>query len=94
MKTLEFILFLFSRYIGFEEKNLAKNILKIGFKSKKNSISHSHFLIQRNHLALCLEVEFLFKGYSILNKNNRKLAFSNVDKIKKDFLNLLKKWVL
>ena len=87
MKTLEFIFFLFSRYIGFEEKKLAKNILKIGFKSKKNSISYSHSLIEKNHLALCLEVEFLFKGYSILNKNNRKLAFSNVEKINKDFLN-------
>ena len=86
MKILEFILFLFSRYIDFKERKLAKQILSIGLKSKSRSIDFSHRLIAKNHLALCLEAEFLFKGYSILNKNNRKSAFLNIEKINQDFL--------
>ena len=49
----------------------------------------SHKLIQENHLALCFEAEYLFKGYQILNKSNRKLAFANIAKIKADFEDFL-----
>ena len=80
------MLFLFSRFIDFKERKLAKNIINIGFKSKDRSLKASHKLITENHLALCLEVEYLFKGYSILNKNNRKKAFLNINKINNDFL--------
>lgn len=91
MKYIIFLFFLFSKFIDFNEKALAKNIIKIGKKSKRNSLIYSHNLIQKNHLALCLEAEFLFKAYSILNKNNRKAAFNNIPKINEDFLNFYNK---